>query len=129
MIRSKDGLVTISREEPQGYTSLTSRMNPQDIPSAKTNFQNFFQKDVAKGGTLNSQIEGGSKTVSRMNQVNRVDNFQQTGKVTNYDTPDATKVADLIKNKGYTVDNAMQKVGYDGSKTDLLNDYKKIMGI
>ena len=37
-----------------------------------------------------------------MNQVNRVDNFQQTGKVTNYDTPDATKVADLIKNKGYT---------------------------
>jgi hypothetical protein len=37
-------------------------------------------------------------------------------------------VADLIKKRGFSVDDAMQKVGYNGSKEQLLNDYKNIMG-
>lgn len=132
MIRSDKGGLTISRETPQTSTSLLSRMKPEDIKSTTENYQNFFKKDMVKGGSLENQIANGSKTVSReagqySNQY--ADNFLKTGKVSNYKPPDAAKVADLIKKQGYSVDKATQKVGYKGGKEQLLADYKKIMGV
>jgi hypothetical protein len=106
-------------------------MNSSDVQSAHTNYQNFFNKDISKGTTLDSQIVNGSKTVSRdagQYSTNYVKNFQNTGRV-NYEPPAAAKVADLIKKQGYSINDAMKKAGYTGSKDQLLNDYKNIMGI
>ncbi len=131
MIRNVKGVTNITRETPQTSTSLLSRMNASDVKSAQTNYQNFFKKDLAKGGTLDNQITNGSKTVSRsagQYSTKYVEHFQATQKV-NYQPPDAAKVADLIKKQGYSVDAAMKKVGYGGSKEQLLSDYKKIMGM
>ena len=123
-------MVTISRETPQTSTSLLSKMNASDVKSAEANYQSFFAKDVAKGGSLENQIVNGSKTVSRnagQYSAKYVENFQKTGGV-KYQPPDAAKVADLIKKRGFSVDDAMKKVGYNGSKEQLLADYKNIMG-
>ncbi len=131
MIRNEKGVTTITTETPQSSTSLLSRMDPADVKSAQTNYQDFFKKDIAKGGSLDNQIVNGSKTVSRNSgqySAEYVKNFQNTGSV-NYSPPDAAKVADLIKKQGYSVDDAIKKVGYGGSKEQLLNDYKKIMGL
>ena len=131
MVRNVKGVTTITRETPQTSTSLLSTMNKADVQSATANYQKFFVKDMAKGGSLDNQIMNGSKTVSRnagQYSTKYVDNFQNTGKV-NYQPPDAAKVADLIKKRGFTVDDAMKKVGYNGSKEQLLNDYKQIMGM
>jgi hypothetical protein len=127
MIRSDNGVVTVSQETPQTSTSLLSKMNPDDVNNAGDNFKTFFGKDMAKGGSLENQITNGSKTVSRMNKINYVKNFQDTGQVSNFQAPPAAKVADLIKNNGYSVNDAMNKVGYGGDKSQLLNDFKKIM--
>jgi len=130
MIRNEKGITTITRETPQSSTSLLSRMDPGDVKSAEANYQKFFEKDMAKGGDLNNQIVNGSKTVSRnagQYSTKYVENFQQTGKV-NYQPPPAAKVADLVKKRGFSVDDAMKKVGYSGGKEQLLNDFKKIMG-
>ena len=129
MIRAKDGVITISRETPQTSTSLLSRMRASDIQSAEANYQSFFAKDVAKGSSLENQIVNGSKTVSRnagQYSVKYVENFQKTGSI-KYQPPDAAKVADLIKKRGFSVDDAMKKVGYNGSKEQLLDDFKTIM--
>jgi len=131
MIRNDKGVTTITRETPQSSTSLLSKMKPEDVKSAGENYQNFFKKDIAKGGDLNNQIVNGSKTVSRnagQYSTNYVENFQKTGSV-KYEPPPAAKVADLIKKQGYSVDDAMKKVGYNGNKEQLLNDFKKIMGL
>jgi hypothetical protein len=131
MIRTNSaGQTIVSREEPQMIDSLLGKMKSEDVASAKSNYQNFFQKSVEKGGSLDNVLTNSSKEVSRtagQYSVNYVDNFQKTGGV-NYQVPDAAKVADLVKKQGFTVDNAMQKVGYGGNKNDLLSDFKKIMG-
>jgi hypothetical protein len=130
MVRAKDGLVTISREEPQTINSLLSKMKAEDISSAKDNYSQFFNKSLQKGGSADNLIQNTSKEVSRQAgqySVNYAQHFQNTGRV-NYQVPQAAKVADLIKKQGFSVDSAMQKVGYSGSKTELLNDFKKIMG-
>ena len=131
MIRAKDGITTISREEPQTIDSLLSKMKPEDISSAKDNYQDFFQKSLDKGGSLDNMIKNSSKEVSRTTgqySVEYVEHFQNTGGV-NYQVPDAARVADLIKKKCFSVDDAMQQVGYKGSKAQLLADFKKIMGV
>jgi hypothetical protein len=130
MVRARDGVVTISRETPQTSTSLLSKMSASDVKTAEANYQSFFTKDVAKGGSLENQIINGSKTVSRnagQYSAKYVENFQKTGSV-KYHPPDAAKVADLIKKRGFSVDDAMRKVGYSGNKEQLLADYKNIMG-
>jgi hypothetical protein len=129
MIRAGDGKITVSLETPQTSTSLLSKMKPEDIPGTKSNFQDFYLKGQAKGGSLENQIVNGSKEVSRMNKMNYVENFQNTGQVSNFKPPDAAKVANLVKEKGYSVDNAINKVGYSGGKTQLLKDFNKIMGL
>jgi len=131
MIRAKDGIVTISREEPQQINSLLSQMNSQDIASAKDNYTQFFQKSLDKGGSVDNMLQNTSKEVSRkagQYSVDYAQHFQNTGSV-NYQVPQAAKVADLVKKQGFSVDGAMQKVGYTSGKTQLLNDYKKIMGL
>jgi len=132
MIRTtKDGLTTISREEPQVVDSLLSKMKPDDIASAKTNYQDFFNKSLGKGGSVDNMIKNSSKEVSRtagQYSVNYVDNFHNTGSV-NYSVPKAAQVADLIKKKGFSVNTAIEKVGYTGGKDQLLTDYKNIMGV
>jgi hypothetical protein len=130
MVRARDGVVTVSRETPQASTSLLSKMSASDVKSAESNYQSFFAKDVAKGGSLENQIVNGSKTVSRnagQYSAKYVENFQKTGSV-KYQPPEAAKVADLIKKRGFSVDDAIKKVGYSGSKEQLLADYKNIMG-
>lgn len=131
MIRNVKGTTTITREVPQQSTSLLSKMNANDVKTAEANYQNFFKKDIAKGGSLDNQIANGSKTVSRnagQYSAKYVENFKNTGKV-NYEPPPAAKVADLVKKQGYSVNDAMKKVGYNGSKEQLFNDFKKIMGM
>jgi len=131
MIRNVKGVTTITRETPQTSTSLLSRMKSGDVKSAHANYQEFFKKDIAKGATLDSQIANGSKTVSRnagQYSTKYVENFQKTGQVS-YQPPPAAKVADLVKKRGFSVDDAMQKAGYKGSKEQLLKDFKEIMGL
>jgi hypothetical protein len=130
MIRNENGVTKITTETPQTSTSLLSKMNKEDIRTASDNYKTFFEKDMAKGGDLNSQITNGAKTVSRdsgAHGVKSVDHIQDTGKY-NYEPPPAAKVADLIKERGFSVSDAMQKTGYKGSQQQLLNDFKKIMG-
>jgi hypothetical protein len=106
-------------------------MKPDDIASAKTNYQDFFNKSLGKGGSVDNMIKNSSKEVSRtagQYSVNYVDNFHNTGSV-NYSVPKAAQVADLIKKKGFSVDTAIEKVGYTGGKDQLLTDYKNIMGV
>jgi hypothetical protein len=131
MIRNVKGVTTITRETPQASTSMLSRMNAGDVKSAHTNYQKFFQKDISKGTTLDSQIVNGSKTVSRdagQYSTKYVENFQKTGTV-GYEPPPAAKVADLIKKRGFSIDDAMKEVGYKGSKEQLLKEYMEIMGM
>jgi hypothetical protein len=131
MVRTNSsGQTIVSREEPQMIESLLGKMKPEDVVSAKSNYQNFFNKSVEKGGSLDNVIANFSKEVSRtagQYSTNYVENFQNTGTV-NYKVPEAAKVADLIKKQGYSVDGAIKKAGYSNSKNDLLNDFKKIMG-
>lgn len=130
MIRNVNGQTVVSRETPQTINSLLGKMQPNDIASTKANYQNFFDKSISKGGSVDNLITNSSKEVSRtagQYSVNYAEHFHNTGNV-NYQVPNAAKVADLVKKQGFSVDNAMQKVSYSGSKSDLLNDFKKIMG-
>jgi hypothetical protein len=130
MVRNVDGATKITTETPQTSTSLLSKMNQNDVKTASDNYKTFFEKDMAKGGDLKNQILNGSKTVSRdagAHGVQSVQHIQNTGKYT-YDPPPAAKVADLIKERGFSVPDAMQKVGYKGNQQQLLNDFKTIMG-
>ncbi len=129
MIRVKDGVTTISREEPQQIDSLLSTMSKEDVASARGNYQQFFQKSLDKGGGLDNMIKNTSKEVSRTGKLDVVQNFQETGKISNSQPHPAARVASLIKEKGMSVDTAMQKAGYGGSKEQLLADYKKIVGL
>jgi hypothetical protein len=73
----------------------------------------------------------GAKTVSRNSgqySVKYVEHFHKTGTV-GYTPPDAAKVADLIKKQGFSVNDAISKAGYNGSKEQLLTDFKNIMGV
>lgn len=129
MIRAKDGITTISREEPQVIDSLLSKMKPEDVSSARVNYREFFKKSLDKGGSIDNILKNTSKEVSRTAKLDYVQNFHQTGKVSNFQPPPAVKVATLVKEKGLSVDAAMQKAGYNGSKEQLLAEYKKIVGL
>ncbi len=132
MVRNDKGVTTITRETPQSSTSLLSRMDADDVKTAQQNYQNFFKKDLAKaGGNIDNQIMNASKTVSRSSgqySASYVENFQKTG-TASYNPPSAAKVADLIKKQGYSVDDAIKKVGYGGSKQQLLLDFAQLLGV
>jgi hypothetical protein len=99
MVRVKDGVTTISREEPQQIDSLLSTMSKEDVASARGNYQQFFQKSLDKGGSLDNMIKNTSKEVSRTGKLDVVQNFQETGKMSNFQPHPAARVASLIKEK------------------------------
>ena len=130
MIRTmKDGEIVVSREISQTSDSILN-MTKDEVASGTKNFQKFFNDKIASGSSTEELIKETSKEVSRkagQYSMDYVKNFHETGGVS-YKLPDAARVADLIKKKGIPVDEAMKQAGYGGSKEQLLNDFKRIMG-